>query len=214
MKPKTLAGLLLPAILAVICVSGGCFKLSKPFPQKRSFLIQAPRPHALPAPVKGTVISVHRFRVSPQFEAKGFVYRKSDVAYESDFYNEFFISPGAMLSEEVRGWLAGSGLFHQVTRSSGYAAADYVLKGEVTALYGDYTSSNSPVAVLGIRFFVVHNVSPQPGLFFEKHYHEEIPLKQDTAEALVRGWSEALKGILTVFEEDLKACTISQKGFS
>lgn len=62
-----------------------------------------------------------------------------DLFYETDYYNEFFISPGSLLAEELRQWMARSGLFEHVVGSPRAVEPNYILEGEVTALNGDYS---------------------------------------------------------------------------
>ena len=44
---------------------------------------------------------------------------------------------GSMIAEEVREWVAGSGLFQNVANASGRVEPDHLLEGRITALYGD-----------------------------------------------------------------------------
>ena len=68
----------------------------------------------------GKVLTVRRIRVTPKYEGKGLVYRLSELSYESDFYNEFFISPVSMFTEEIRKQLSESGLFKIVVDNVQY----------------------------------------------------------------------------------------------
>ena len=64
------------------------------------------------------VLAIRPLRVSPSYAGSEFVYRTGDVSLESDFYNEFFIPPGRLVSEEVRRWFEASGLFEMVVDSA------------------------------------------------------------------------------------------------
>ena len=58
--------------------------------------------------------------------------------------------------------------------------------------------------MLEIRFLLFHDVSAHSEIVFQKPYHREVPIKEISAEALARGWSEALRQILQEFEHDLR----------
>ena len=181
----------------------GCFNFNKNYPEKHFFVLSAKRGEKFPASKSDAILRVSRFRVSPGFEGKSFVYRKGDSNYTSDFYNEFFISPAPMITEEVRKWLTGSGLFQLVMSSSSPVEPTMELEGVISALYGDYRNTEVPKAVLEIQFLLVGDVSSQPVIVFQKTYHEEAHIKGNSPDSLVAGWNLALEHILTQLETDL-----------
>jgi len=207
MKPRTVhfavaGGLALAAALP------GCVNLTKGYPEKRYYVIRA-QPRAVEArPGDGNgekeILKVGRFRVSPLYEGKEFVYRRDDLGYQSDFYNVFFISPGSLITEEVRRWLAGSGRFQHVMDPASQAAAALLLEGAVSSLYGDFRVEKSPRAVLEIQAILMRNAEGGGKVIFKKDYRQETALPDRSPAALARGWSEGLERILTELEEDLK----------
>lgn len=203
MKKKTLL-IFFIGQLALLSLLTGCFSFNKNFPEKRFFVLSASRSEKLSLPKLNAVLKIQRFRVSPQFEGKGFVYRKGNFNYESDFYNEFFISPGLMIAQEAGKWLSGSGLFKYVMTSSSPVEPILELEGVISALYGDYRDTRVPKAVLEIQFFLVQNVSSRPVIVFEKTYHEETLIKGNSPDALVAGWNLAIEQIFTKFETNVK----------
>jgi cholesterol transport system auxiliary component len=197
--------LLNTTILTVsLCLLSGCVRLERSYPNKRSFLIHVSRPGEASPALTDEVLRVLAFSVSPPYEGKGFVYVTGDSMYESDFYNEFFISPSAMLTEEVRQWMAGSGLFGQVIDLSTYADPAYSLEGRVVALYGDYSVASAPKAVLEMEFFLTRGVSAAKETVLHNTYSKEMLLEGGSAQALVKGWTEALRSILLDFERHLR----------
>ncbi len=203
MKKKTLL-IFFIGQLALLSLLTGCFNFSKSFPEKRFFVLSASRSEKLSLSKLNAVLKIQKFRVSSQFEGKGFVYRKGNFNYESDFYNEFFISPGLMIAEEVGKWLSGSGLFKYVMSSSSPVEPTLELEGVINALYGDYRDTKVPKAVLEMQFFLVRNVSSRPVIVFGKTYHEETLIKGNSPDTLVAGWNLALEHILAKFETNLK----------
>src|SRR4029453_123828 len=85
------AALVVPAFLA------GC-SLSRPAPVKQMFLIESAAPPVAAKTQPGT-LRVRTFNVGSAFRGKAFVYRETDLKYESDFYSEFLVAPAAMLGE-------------------------------------------------------------------------------------------------------------------
>ena len=194
----------------MVLALGGCVSVERKYLEKHYFVIDVSRQGAPSARHNGAILRVQKLRISPRYEGKGLVYRRQDVSYESDFYNEFFVSPGALLTEEVQQWLARSGLFQHVVASTSQLQASYILEGLVSALYGDYREGTAPKAVLGIQFFLVRDVAARSEIVFQKEYRKEIATGQRSPKTLVEGWNQALREILASFEEDLKGIDVEQ----
>ncbi len=203
MKKKTLL-IVIIGIFGLFPFMAGCVNLEKSYPEKRYFILDASRDEDVSSPDKGEVLTVRRFRVSPKYEGKGLVYRLKELSYESDFYNEFFIAPASMFTEEIRKRLAGSGLLKHVVDPASLLDSTYILEGAVTALYGDYRINTAPKAILEMQFFLLQQTATSPKIILQSQYHKEEPLKGNTPDALVKSWNTALDQILTEFETDLK----------
>ena len=209
MKNKTLLIFLIGHLL-VLCLLTGCFNFNRAYPEKHYFALSVSRSKKLSLPKSNALLKIQRFGISPQFEGKGFVYFKGNLNYESDYYNEFFISPDLMVTEEVEKWLAESGLFKYVMGSSSPVEPTFKLAGAVNALYGDYSDIETPKAVLEMQFFLVRNLSSGPVIVFGKTYHEDILLKGHSPDALATGWNLALEHILTEFEADISSLDLKE----
>mgnify|MGYP003958612055 FL=1 len=203
MKRKTLLKLTI-GIFTLLFLSTGCVNLERSYIEKHYFILDSSPAEDISYPDKGKVLTVRRLRVSPKYEGKGLVYRLKELSYESDFYNEFFISPASMFTEEIRRRLAGSGLFKHVVDPSSLLDSTYILEGAVTALYGDYRVSTAPKAVMEIQFLILKQTDVSPEIVLQRQYHKEEPLNGSTPDALVKSWNIALNQILTEFENDLK----------
>ena len=195
---------------ALLFLLTGCFNVSKSYPEKHYFVLSASRGKKVSPPTSNAVLKIQRFRVSPQFDGQGFVYKNGNLSYKSDFYNEFFIPPGLMMAEEVEKWLASSGLFKYVMGFSSPVEPTFELEGVVSALYGDYSDIETPKAVMEIQFFLVRHVSSRPVIVFGKTYHEEALIKESSPDDLVAGWNLALEHILTRFETNLKDLDVNK----
>lgn len=195
-------------ILVAVTFVIGC-SLEKKFPDKRYYVLDVSRPVADSSTANDVVLSVRTLRVSPRYERKGLVYRTGELNFESDFYNQFLISPSAILTQEVRQWMEASGLFQSVVASTSHMEVSYVLEGNITALYGDYRDTGSPKAVLEIQFFVISDVSVETEVVFQRDYGKQVSLKETSPQALVDGLNEALREILTALERDLRETTLA-----
>jgi uncharacterized lipoprotein YmbA len=197
--------ILRPYVLALLALCAGCVGIEKSYPDKRYFVLDVPASPSPANPSANETLEVSNIRVSPRYADRSFVYRTSEAAYESDFYNQFLVSPASLITEEVRKGLTGSQVFKYVIGPSNQSQPSYVLEGTVNALYGDFRNASSPRAVLEMEFFLTSEIPAKPGILMQKRYAKSLPLTGRTPEALVKGWNQALDEILTSLAEDLKA---------
>ena len=191
--------------LLVSCAACVSIDIERSSPEKRYFALEI-RAGVHPAnPTSNETLEVSNLRVSPRYGDKNFVYRISDAGYESDFYNQFLVSPASLITEEVRKGLAHSQVFKHVISSSIQLQSSYVLEGTVNALYGDFRKRNAPMAVLETEFFLNSLIPTRPGIVMQKRYAQSVPLSGRSPEALVKGWNEALEAVLASLAADLKS---------
>lgn len=193
--------LLLALMLSVV----GCGGLSKPYPDKSLHAIHVGEPPASSAVRSPLVLRIATVRVAMPFDASTFVYKTGNSKFTTDYYSGFVAPPGRLLTGELSAWLSKSGPFTCVI--DGASTADYhlTLESNVTALYGDYTSSQNPSAVIEARFFVVDSRQAQYNVVLQKMYRETEPVLAQGPDALVVGWQKALGRIFTALADDLRS---------
>jgi cholesterol transport system auxiliary component len=199
-------------VVALLALCAACVGIEKSYPDKRYFVLEVSANPSPANPAANETLEVSNIRVSPRYADRSFVYRTSEAGYESDFYNQFLVSPASLITEEVRKGLTGSQVFKHVIGSSNQSQPSYVLEGTVNALYGDLRNVNSPRAVLEMEFFLTSEVPGQPGILMQKRYAKSVPLTGRTPEALIKGWNEALEEILNSLVTDLKAIVLKDSG--
>jgi len=189
------------ACLAVILTSAsGCLDLKKTYPEKRSFVLDVGTPQE-ETPAKGVIVlKINKLRVSPLFAGRAMVYRVADLQYESDFYDEWFVSPGTLVTQQAHQWLSRSAGFQIVVAGTNHVEPTHLLEGTVTEFYGDFRAT--PRAVLGLELYLLdamHERRP----FFRRTYHQDVPLTERSSDALARGLTEALRVVLVDVAKDI-----------
>ena len=93
---------LLPLMLAT-CLLGaaGCVSFKKPAPDKRYHVLEVERPGEARVASLNETLKVLEAKISPLHDKNGLIYRIGDLQYETDYYNEFFISPRELITEEM-----------------------------------------------------------------------------------------------------------------
>ncbi|HEX9878644.1 MAG TPA: ABC-type transport auxiliary lipoprotein family protein [Candidatus Binatia bacterium] len=196
-------------LVSLFFLPGGCVRVTKSFPEKRYYILDVAQGEKAARAAHGPALRVNKLRVSHRFEGNGMVYRRGELNYEADFYHEFLVPPGSLLTEELSKWLAASGLFQYVTAAAGQIQPTHILEGTVSALYGDFRNGATPRAILEIEFYLLRDHSAQNDILFQNAYAEEVPLREPSPEALVQGWNDALRRILTSLENDLRGIDLA-----
>ena len=204
----------LPRVLAVImfftvaATLASC-SLSRPTPVKRMFLLEPTAPAASTATPKTESVRVGIVNVAAPFRGKTFVYRESDLRYEADYYDEFFISPAIMISDATAKALAASNVFRRVVPFGGASTeGDYTLDGFVSEIYADTRNAAAPAAVITITYYLTPTNAINPAVVWAHEYRQQAKVSGTGAEAMARGWNDALTALLAELTRDLAAAQL------
>jgi ABC-type uncharacterized transport system auxiliary subunit len=197
-----------PLFIVLILGLSACAKLQRNYPERNYFILSVADKNPNKSKAYGGTLEVDRLQISPSFSGREFVYRKGELSYQSDFYNQFFKAPVLLISDEVIKWLSESGPFKHVVAPTVDVDSDYTLQGNISELYGDFRTQSAPKAVLAIQFFLIDDRPTNPVIVFQNNYRRGISLSSNSPSALVEGWNEALEQILAALQEDLRKVSI------
>lgn len=193
---------LLTCLLAILLL--GC-SVNRPDVERQSFLIQPERVGSVAARPIAETLRIGKVSVARPFEGREFVYRRDEVRYETDFYNEFVADPADMVGEAAAGWFRRSGLFQQVFAPRAGMPAGYRLDAGVSALYVDFRNP-SPIAVLNIRWRLLHD--GDSGIVLDVDSDERVALSESSPRGAALAFSEALQRALAKLEAELVAARL------
>lgn len=192
--PAILTGALFAGTLIPMWLLGGC-AIGKPVPEAALYAIE-PTPPTSSLPRKPQTLTMGRVRVAPVYAGKSLVFRVDDVRYARDFYSVFIAEPDDMLASRIAAWLDRAGPFKSVAQPGNRHGSSYVLDAVVDELYGDFRPGRAPEAVITIQFRLMDltGISPRPIL--ERTIGRRVRLPEQSPEALIHGYGEALGEIL------------------
>ncbi len=189
--------------LMVVLLYSGC--ASRKAIVKDTFLLDVQRPGEPVQAMSEAILAIQPFSIAPAFQGKGLVYRTGKNRYESDFYNEYFVSPTAMMTDQTRNWLADSGVFSQVLSSTSSVEPTGMLEGNIKQIVADVRDKANPQAVLEISFFLLGQHKRERTIQFNKTYSATRKLESKTAPACIAALNQCLAEILENLEKDLQA---------
>lgn len=195
-------------ICACLLVSACGLSLSRPAIVKHYYLLQVAEQPAEAPPAHPVAIKVNGFEVAPPFADRALVYRVEDQRYESDFYNEFFVAPRAMVTSRVSEWLASRHIFSSALPSSSSVEAPYTIEGLVNAMYGDLRNAAEPSAVFTMQVYVMQSGTAERRIVLERKYSHQVRVADTSAESVAKGLSLAFQQCLADLETDLRAADL------
>lgn len=193
------------AACVLLVVSAGCVKLERPSLDRKYYTLSAIH-SGQNVYTNGTVknLIVRRIKVSPSYEDRDLVYRISENSYESDYYNSFFVSPVSMLTQELKVWMADSGVFANVLGTESMGVGTFLLEGVVNSLYGDLSGS-SPMAVINMQFFMFDNSNPDMPIIYSRTFSKKVIATSSSAPAIVAAMNKGFTDIFSELEKDIAA---------
>jgi len=196
--------------LFLVALLAGCSALTRESPVRQTFLLETPAltPVARSQPGALRVGSVN---VAAPFRGKPFVYRMSDLRFETDFYVEFLVPPASMLTEQTARALDRAKPFARISGPGATADAEWVLDGFVSALYADAREAGKPAAELAITYYLTSAGGSEQTPIWSHEYRQHVPMRDNTATAYAEALNKAFADVVAELARDLAAVQL-QKG--
>jgi len=198
----------LTPFFAVLALAG-CSAISRPSPVRQTFLLDPPAPPAVAHSQPGT-LRVGTVNIAAPFRGKTFVYRVSDLRFDTDYYVEFLVPPATMLTEQTTRALDHAKPFARVAGPGAGAAADaeWVLDGFATALYADTREAAKPAAELDIMYYLTPTAGSQETPVWTREYRQHVPMRDATPVAYAEALNKAFGEIVSELARDLASAQL------
>ena len=182
-----------------------CFGCGGPNPyNKRQFVLDVNLAGQSIAGDGEVILDVRRFTIDSRFDSKGIVYRKGELEYEADFYNEYLVAPEVMITEQTRMWLSRTGLFKKVLEPGSLLEPTHTMEANITALYADFTTESAPAAVMEASFFVIAHEPSEGTIVYANDYKASASLAGRTPEDIIRGLNQCLEQVLSDLQQAIQ----------
>jgi ABC-type uncharacterized transport system auxiliary subunit len=185
-------------MLAGTAALGGCSVVSpQPYVQRRIWPMTVRRPVALPPRRGGKVLVVRELRAAPGLDQRGIQWLGADGSLHVDFYNQWAVPPAEGVTDDLRRWLAESGLFAAVVGPDSGLTADYLLEGELTAFLGEPAKREARVA---LALVLIGAKATPAKVLMQRTVEANGRLLRSTPTGMVAGISVALRDIMRASE--------------
>lgn len=192
------------AATAVLGLVAGC---SRPAPVKGTYVLEPAMPPVVARTQPGS-LRLGNVTVAAPYRGRAFVYRETELKFETDYYHEFLVAPGSNIAEVTARALASAKVFSSVAPAGIPIDPDWVLDGFVDALYGDGRVQAKPTAVLRITWFLRPHAEGAGVPVWTRTYERVVPFTSGSAAAYVEALNKGLSEILAELARDLSAATL------
>ena len=184
---KTLLCCALAALLA------GCSAITRAPAVRQTFLIE-PAPLSAVTQSQPGALRVGTISVAAPFRGKSFVFRIDELRYETDYYDEFLVTPASMLTDQTARALVRARPFARIAGPGATADAEFVLDGFASALYADIRQAGKPAAEIAITYYLTPTTGGERTPVWSHEYRRHAPMRDTSAaayaEALNTGFAE------------------------
>lgn len=193
----------LPRRMALLSLGAlaGCSVLPQPsYVQQTQWPLVVRRPESLPPRARGRVLVVRALQAAPGLDQRGLQWLLPNGSVHVDFYNQWAVPPAQGVTDDLRRWIAASGLFSAVVAPDSGLLPDLTLEGELTTFIADPRTLTAHAALA----LVLVDAHPIPAkVLLQRTIGSNARMPVDTPAGVAQALLAALTGVLRQTESVL-----------
>jgi ABC-type uncharacterized transport system auxiliary subunit len=187
-------------LLLVALALGGCGLSERPYTERRQWPLRPLRPATQPPRRGGKVLTVRGISAGPGMERRGLQSVQPDGSTRSAYYEEWVVPPAEATEDSLRAWLAASARFAAVMTPDSRLPADWVLEGELDALWTE-PAAHRAIATLAVS--VIDQRGAATRILLQGRFTGTAPLDGTAPADDVRAMTAALAAAFSRIEAAL-----------
>ena len=141
-------------------------------------------------------------RAGPGLEARGLQWLQRDGSLHVDFYEQWAVPPAQAVEDDLRQWLADSGLFSAAVAPGSRVNADFVLEGELDVFVADL---NAEVGRAALALVLLDQRQGATKVLLQRTETAEVKLTGTEPPAIAEAMKAAIAELLRRAEADIAA---------
>ncbi len=179
----------------------GCSLLpSQPYADRRDWPLDVRRPVTLPPRRNGKVLLVRSISAAAALETRGLQWLQRDGSVHVDYYEQWAVPPAEATDDDLRQWLAASGIYAAVLAPGSMLMTDLVLEGELTTFIADPPAG---VARAAIAVVLLDQKQNPVKVKLQRTFSANVKLAGTRIPELVDALRAALRDVLQEIEQTL-----------
>jgi ABC-type uncharacterized transport system auxiliary subunit len=195
------AGITRRLALAGLLPLASCSLLpSQPYTERRDWPLVIRRPVSLPPRRNGKVLLVRQVSAAPELDSRGLQWLRRDGSVHTDYYEQWAVAPADAVDDDLRQWLASSGLYAAVLSPGSRVPAGLVLEAELTTFIADFPAGLARAALAVV--LLDQRLNP-PKVKLQHTFSATAELAGDSIPSLVDASRAALARVFEATERGL-----------
>lgn len=188
-------------VLAATLAVAGCSLLpSQPYVERRDWPLDVRRATASPPRRGGKILLVRTVTAAPQLQDSGLQWLQNDGSVHVDYYERWVVPPGQAVDDDLRQWLAASGLYAAVLAPGSRMTADLVLEGQLNTFMADLPAKT---ARADVSVVLLDQRPTTTTVVMQRSFRAEVKLDGTDIPQIVEGLRAALRQVLEQIEAAL-----------
>lgn len=135
-----------------------------------------------------------RFTIDSAYNTQNMIFRTDNYSLDFFNYNRWAVNPADMVADDLLRDMQASSLFHAVFSRYTVEDADFLLQGGIREFFLR-VEKNSKIAVISLEITLknYNQVKGNKRIIFQKKYHHEELLTEQTPRGYCQAMSQALK---------------------
>jgi ABC-type uncharacterized transport system auxiliary subunit len=192
--PRTIYNLINICFIFFFFLIQACLIGGKPRYEIENYILDYQSPTSeKQAQLDGT-IRFDRFTITSAYNTQNMIFRTDNYSLDFFNYNRWAVNPTDMVADDLLRDMQASGLFHAVFSRYTVEEANFLLQGGIGEFFLR-VEKNSKIAVISLEITLKNSnqVEANKRIIFQKKYHHEELLTEQTPRGYCQAMSQALK---------------------
>ncbi len=194
LAPKKIYSLIIICFIFFFLLIQACSIGGKPDYEIEYYILDYQAPTSEKQTQLDKTIKLNRFTIASAYNTQNMIFRTDKYSLDFFNYNRWAVNPADMVADNLLRDMQASGLFHAVFSRYTVEAADFILEGGIGEFFLRI-EKNSKIAVISLEITLKNSnqVEANKRIIFQKKYHWEELLTEQTPRGYCQAMSQALK---------------------
>lgn len=194
LTPKKIYSLIIICFIFFFLLIQACSIGGRPRYEIENYILDYQSPTSEKQTQLDKTIRFDRFTITSAYNTQNMIFRTDNYSLDFFNYNRWAVNPTDMVADDLLRDMQASGFFHAVFSRYTAEEANFLLQGGIGEFFLR-VEKNSKIAVISLEITLKNSnqVEANKRIIFQKKYHQEELLTEQTPRGYCQAMSQALK---------------------
>jgi ABC-type uncharacterized transport system auxiliary subunit len=194
LAPKKIYSLIIICFIFFFLLIQACSIGGRPRYEIENYILDYQSPTSEKQTQLDKTIRFDRFTITSAYNTQNMIFRTDNYSLDFFNYNRWAVNPTDMVADDLLRDMQASGFFHAVFSRYTVEEANFLLQGGIGEFFLR-VEKNSKIAVISLEITLKNSnqVEANKRIIFQKKYHHEELLTEQTPRGYCQAMSQALK---------------------